>query len=52
VARRHRTRRRQYRPWGRQATFELVITALVLVALIATVVVFLFVYHDFPLRVS
>lgn len=52
MARRHRTRRKQYKPWGRNATLELVITALVLLALIATAIVFLFVYHDFPFRVS
>jgi heme/copper-type cytochrome/quinol oxidase subunit 2 len=52
LASRHRTRRKQYKPWGRQATLELVICAFVLVALIATAVVFLFVYHDFPFRFS
>jgi len=29
-----------------------VVTILVLTVLVATVIVFLFVYHDFPLRVS
>ena len=48
----HRTRRKQYRPWGRQAKFEMAITVFVMLAVIATVVVFLFVYHDFPFRVS
>lgn len=48
----HRTRRKQYKPWGRQAKFEMLISALVILAVIATVIVFLFVYHDFPFRVS
>ncbi|MEA2125579.1 MAG: hypothetical protein QOI80_2361 [Solirubrobacteraceae bacterium] len=52
MASQRRTRRRQYKPWGRQATLELVISALVVIALIATAVVFLFVYHDFPFRFS
>jgi hypothetical protein len=48
----HRTRRKQYKPWGRQARFEMAITIAVLLAIIATVVIFLFVYHDFPMRIS
>ena len=36
----------------RAPLLELVVTAVVLAILIATVIVFLFVYHDFPLRVS
>jgi hypothetical protein len=52
LASKHRTRRKQYRPWGRQATLEMVISALVLIAVIATLLVFVFVFHDFPFRVS
>jgi heme/copper-type cytochrome/quinol oxidase subunit 2 len=48
----HRTRRKQYRPWGRQATLEMVVSAVVLILLIATILVFVFVFHDFPMRIS
>ncbi len=47
-----RTPRKQHRPWGPQARFEMIISAIVLVLLIATVLVFVFVFHDFPMRVS
>jgi len=52
MASKHRTRRKQYRPWGRQAGFEMIVSAIVLVAVIATILVFIFVFHDFPMRVS
>jgi hypothetical protein len=48
----HRTRRKRYRPWGRQATLEMAISAFVLLALIATLLVFVFVFHDLPFRIS
>ena len=44
-------RRRSDRP-GRLSRFELITSAIVLVAVIATLVVFLFVFHDLPLRLS
>ncbi len=43
---------RRPRNWGRNATLEIVLTAVVLVALVGGLVVFLFVYHDLPFRVS
>jgi succinate dehydrogenase hydrophobic anchor subunit len=46
----HRNRRRN--PWGRNASLEMVATAVVLVLLVGVIVLFLFVYHDFPLRTS
>jgi heme/copper-type cytochrome/quinol oxidase subunit 2 len=49
---RHYHNRRRNRPWGRNATLEMVITGAVIVLLVALLVVFLFVYHDLPLRVS
>jgi hypothetical protein len=52
MAAKHRTRRKQYRPWGRQARFEMFVSALVLVLVIATILVFVFVFHDFPMRIS
>lgn len=47
-----RTRRRQYKPWGRHPTLELVLSAIVLVVVIVTLVVFLFVYKDLPFRTA
>jgi hypothetical protein len=52
MATKHRTRRKQYRPWGRQERLEMAISAVVLILVIATVLVFIFVFHDFPMRVS
>jgi hypothetical protein len=46
----HHRRRRE--PWGQHALLELFLTVLVLAVLVAGAIVFLFVYHDFPLRVS
>jgi succinate dehydrogenase hydrophobic anchor subunit len=46
----HRKPRRS--PWGRNASLEMVATAIVLVLLVGVLVLFLFVYHDFPLRTS
>ena len=48
---RHRTRR-SHKPWGRNQRLEMVVSAIVLVGLIATALVFIFVLHDFPFRVS
>ena len=45
----HRPRRE---PWGRYARFELVLTVLVLVVVIGVLALFMFVYHDVPLRTS
>jgi heme/copper-type cytochrome/quinol oxidase subunit 2 len=39
------------KPWGPHPVLELVVTAVVLIAVVAVLIVFLFVYHDFPLRV-
>ncbi len=47
----HRYHHRRTASWGRQATFEAVVTAVVVVVVIAVLLVFLFVYHDIPLRV-
>lgn len=44
--------RRERKPWGRHATFERVVSAIVLLALIVVLILFLFVYHDIPLRTS
>lgn len=44
--------RRQRNPWGSNATLELVVTAIVFVVVVALLVVFLFVYHDLPFRLS
>jgi hypothetical protein len=43
---------RRPRPWGRNARVELVATALVMVIVLGVLVLFLFVYHDVPLRIS
>jgi hypothetical protein len=44
--------RRPPRPWGRNARIELVATALVIVIVVGVLALFLFVYHDVPLRTS
>jgi|GEM_PF-6084840 len=49
---RHYYYRRPREGRERNGKLELVVTVVVLAVLIATLVVFLFVYHDFPLRVS
>jgi hypothetical protein len=36
----------------RNPTFELIVTAVMLVVLVGSAVVFLFVYHDLPFRLS
>ncbi len=41
---------RPHKPWGRRANLELAATIIVLVLLVGLIVLFLFVYHDFPLR--
>jgi succinate dehydrogenase hydrophobic anchor subunit len=46
----HRNRPRN--PWGRKAGLEMMATAVVIVLLVGVIVLFLFVYHDFPLRTS
>jgi heme/copper-type cytochrome/quinol oxidase subunit 2 len=38
--------------WGRNRNIELVVTAVVVGIVAVVLVVFLVVYHDFPLRVS
>jgi hypothetical protein len=45
-------RRRRRKPWGPHATLELVLTAMVLGLVVAAFIVFLFVYHDLPFRLS
>jgi heme/copper-type cytochrome/quinol oxidase subunit 2 len=45
-------RNRPTNGWGRNPTLELVTTAVVVLAVIGMLVVFLFVYHDLPFRVS
>lgn len=45
----HRRRRNE---WGRNATLELIVTALVFVMVVGLLGVFLFVYHDIPFRLS
>ena len=44
--------RRRRTPWGRHATLEMVLTIVVVFLVIAVLVVFLFVYHDLPFRIS
>ncbi len=43
---------RRQRNWGRNATLELVLTAVVVIVVIGSILVFLFVYHDLPFRIS
>jgi hypothetical protein len=38
--------------WGRNATLELVVTAVVVGLVIAGLVVFLIIYHDLPFRIG
>ncbi len=45
-------RRRPRKPPERIGTFELVISATVVVLVIALIAVFLFIYHDLPFRVG
>ena len=40
------------REWGRRAKLELAVTIVVIVAVIATLVIFLVVYHDLPFRLG
>src|SRR5205823_15123433 len=49
---RHYYNRRQRNPRGRNPTLELVVTGVVMALLVVTVLVFLFVYHDFPFRLG
>lgn len=51
VAMRYYNRRRRERR-SSHATIELVACVVVVVGIVATLVVFLLIYHDFPLRVS
>ena len=44
--------RRERSTWGRRGTLEMAVTIVVIALVLAMIVVFLFVYHDFPLRVS
>jgi hypothetical protein len=44
--------RRRPNPWGRNASLEFVVTVVVLVVVVATLAVFLLVFHDVPLRTS
>ena len=44
--------RRPRSPWGRHAVLEMVFTAVVLAVVVGVLVLFLFVYHDVPLRTS
>jgi hypothetical protein len=44
--------RRQRNPWGRNATVEFVATVVVLAVVVATLAIFLLVFHDVPLRTS
>jgi hypothetical protein len=37
-------------PWGRHARWELALTIIVVVAVIATILIFLLVFHDIPFR--
>jgi len=52
MASRHYFSRRPGNIPRRQATLELVVTAFVFVLVVVALVIFLFVYHDFPLRIS
>ena len=40
--------RRPRTGWGRHAKLELAVTIIVTVVVIATILIFLLVYHDFP----
>jgi len=44
--------RRHYNRRQRNPTLELVVTVVVMALLVVTVLVFLFVYHDFPFRLG
>jgi hypothetical protein len=43
---------RRQREWGRRAKLELTLTIVVVLAVIAAILIFLLVYHDFPLRLG
>jgi hypothetical protein len=43
---------RREKAWGRRPKVELAVTAAVLVVVVGALIVFLFVYHDLPFRVS
>jgi hypothetical protein len=43
---------RRPREGGRRAKLELALTIIVVVAVIAAILIFLLVYHDFPLRLG
>jgi hypothetical protein len=43
---------RQRKDWGRNPRAEQIATVVVLALIVVALVVFLFVYHDLPLRVS
>ena len=49
---RHYYNRRRRDTRGRNATLELVVTVVVMALLVVGVLVFLFVYHDFPFRIG
>jgi hypothetical protein len=44
--------RRRRNPRGRNATLEMVVTMVVMAFVVVAVLVFLLVYHDFPLRLG
>ena len=44
--------RRRRNPRGRNATLEMVVTMVVVAFVVVAVLVFLLVYHDFPLRLG
>ena len=43
---------RKPRGWGRRAKVEMAVTIVVIVAVIATILIFLLAYHDFPFRIG
>ena len=44
--------RPQRKTWGRNPTLELVVTAIIFALVVGMLVLFLFVYHDLPFRIS
>ena len=38
--------------WGRHARLEMAVTIIVIVAVIATILIFLLVFHDIPFRLG
>ena len=49
---RSKRQRKQHLMWRRDARLELIVAIVVAVAIIATIAIFLLIYHDFPFRLG